>query len=130
MSDGTVIDELLVCLRRVDDADLDGLQILVASNDLVDRASPPLGAWLTNLVNAERNRRQHDGEDVYPIAEFENWQPRLLVQNASLSLVLIESAMLAAAPPAVMQFVLRLAQLLVGLSGLALIELTEPPVTR
>ncbi len=126
MNDGTVIDELLVCLRSVSDGDLDGLQHLVACNEVVDNCSPSLAAWLTQLVNAERNRRETGGDDVYPIAEFENWPARLLMQNANLSLVFIESAIIAGAPPAIMQFVLRLAQLLVGLAGLALIQATEP----
>jgi hypothetical protein len=123
MSDGTVIDELLVALRHVED--LDGLQYLVGTNETVQQLTPSLATWLTLLCNAERNRRETHGEDDYPMPAFEDWPARLLVENAFISLSIIEAAIISGAPPAIMQFVLRLVQLLVGLVGHTLILVTE-----
>jgi hypothetical protein len=123
MSGGTVVDELLVALRHVED--LDNLQTLVASSDTMDRYSPPLRDWMLQLVNCERRRRETGGDDEYPIAVFENWPVRWLVQNANLAGCIVEAAIIHG-DPAIVNFSLRLLQLLVGLVGLALLHATEP----
>lgn len=115
----TVIDELIEALQTCDD--LDQLQAVVASNEIMDAHAPTLRDWLLKLVNAERQYRDGPGEAEYPIADFSRWPNPVLVQHANMAVVITEASLIVG-NPTIQHFAMRLLQLLVGLLGLSLLE--------
>ncbi len=116
----TVTDGLIDTLADV--LDLDQLHTLV-SNDYTDRYSSPLfNSWLVELLNTERRRRQ-SGEVAtdYPMHVFSEWPPSYLVQATTLSLVMVEAAVLEG-EPTIVAFTFKLCELLTGAVCLAFLK--------
>ena len=116
----SVVDELLEALRDV--ADLDALAGLV-SNDWMDRFCPPIRDWLNILIQQERQRRETGVEPEYsfPEKDFHHWPPAILVGLANCTVKMVEASVMVGVP-AIVNFMLRLQQLLVASLGIALLE--------
>jgi hypothetical protein len=116
----TAQDELIDALCEVED--LDQLHELL-SNDHTDRfAAPEFTAWLVELVNAERRRRETDEQETdYPMHVFWMWPANRLYQATVLALVTVEAALIVG-EPTIQQFALRLSQVMVGSMGLKMVQ--------
>jgi hypothetical protein len=113
-------DELIDALHGV--TDLDRLHAHLI-NDATDKfSSPQFSTWLLELVNAERAAREAaEGFGDYPLYEFSTWPPAYLYQAVALTLAIAEAAIIQG-EPTILQFCLRLQQLLVGSLGKAFLE--------
>jgi hypothetical protein len=120
MPKATAVDELIEALQDV--LNLDELHQLV-SNEHTDRySSPVISNFLRGLLREERERRQAGVEAFdYTLYEFSTWRPTYLVQATTLTLSFVEAATIVG-EPTILQFMLRLHQVLCGSMAVALLH--------
>jgi hypothetical protein len=110
-------DQLLGCLAEV--PDLDKLHPFLLNEHTDQFGSPPFSAWLLDLLNTERQRRSGSVAHVdFSIPEFDTWPPSYLVQATTLTLLIVEAAVMVG-EPSILAFAFKLCELLIGSLSLA-----------
>jgi hypothetical protein len=105
------VDELLDALEAA--ADLDEIHRLVSQKFIECNAPPRLSAWLINLINTERRRRDTGNAADYPIAPLNKW-PALPLASAARAAIGVAAASADGAHPTSRAFAFALVGLFVA----------------